>query len=261
VTTDHRHARREATVLADLAALSRAAADLIVEAAARSVADRGRFTIALSGGHTPRLLYRLLGMESGARMPWAETWVFFADERCVPPSHPESNYGMVRDELLARIPGIESRTLRIEGERAPIAAAARYDGGLHAAFDDRDSGTFDVAVLGVGTDGHTASLFPGSPVLSEKTAWAAAASAPPGSAVIDRVTLTFPTLDAARTILVLCAGRDKRRILTDIRAAGASAADRYPAARVTARERLYWLLDREAVPVAGGVPFDESAPT
>jgi 6-phosphogluconolactonase len=248
-------------VRADLAALSRSAADLIIEAATRSVADRGRFTFAVSGGHTPRLLYQLLGAESGGRMPWPATWVFFADERCVPPHHPESNYGMVRDVLLARIPGIESRTLRIEGERPPIDAAARYDAGLHDVFDDRDGATFDAAVLGVGTDGHTASLFPGSPVLSEQIAWAAAASAPPGSAVIDRVTLTFPALDAARTTLVLCAGPDKRRIVADIRAAGASAGDRYPAVRVTARERLCWLFDREAVPTAGGLPFDEPAPT
>lgn len=254
--------RRDVEVLPDLAAVSRAAADRIVDAAGRSIAARGRFTMAVSGGQTPRLLYDLLGTEDAGRLPWARTWIFFADERCVPPDRPESNYGMVRDVLLSRIPGLESRTVRIEGERPAADAAARYDAALRVAFADRDGGgaLFDVAILGVGTDGHTASLFPGSPALTEHVAWVTAATAPPTAPVAARVTLTYPALDAARTTLVLCAGADKRDILAAIAAAGDSAPQRYPAARITARERCWWLFDRAAVPDPSRGPFGDAAP-
>jgi 6-phosphogluconolactonase len=249
-------ARCEIAVYPDLGTLSRAAAETIAEAARSAVATRGRFTIALAGGRTPRTLYELLAAGGGGTVPWADTHVFFSDERCVPPDDPASNYRMVRVALLDRVPGLASRTHRIEGERPPSESASRYEAELRAAFDQPggrpDDETFDVAVLGLGPDGHTASLFPGSLALEEGVRWVAPATAPPDAPVRQRITLTFPPLDAARTVVLLCAGADKRDIVARIRADGPRAAERYPAARVTARERLWWLLDAEAFPEAEG---------
>jgi 6-phosphogluconolactonase len=244
---------RQVSTYADVASLSRGAADAIADAAHRAVAARGRFTIALSGGSTPRALYGLLATEYQQRIPWTATHVFFGDERCVPPDHPESNFGMARGSLIAHIPGLDARTHRIAGERPAADAAAQYDAELHAAFPGDDPTTFDVLLLGIGPDGHTASLFPGSPVLRERVRWAAAAEAPPSATTRARVTLTLPVLDASRDLLLLCAGADKRPILERIRAAGASAGDLFPAARVTAREHVRWLLDRSAASDAGAM--------
>lgn len=249
-------ASREQRIFADAASLSHAAAEAMAVAAAAAVDARGRFTIALSGGTTPRMLYRLLAAEYTTRLPWDVTDVFFGDERCVPPDHPASNFGMARDALLARIPGLEARTRRIEGERPAADAAARYDAVLRTAFAGAsgaaprasDGATFDVLLLGVGADGHTASLFPGSAALAERERWAVPAEAPVGAPVRERVTLTFSALDAARDAYVLCAGADKRPILSAIAAAGAAAPDRYPVARASARGRLCWFIDEAAAP-------------
>jgi 6-phosphogluconolactonase len=248
---------REDSVFADLDALNHAAAAIIAEAAAIATATRGRFTIALSGGATPRSLYQLLASEYTTRIPWATTHVFFGDERCVPPDHPDSNYAMARDALLAHIPGLESRARRIEGERPARDGASRYAEMLHREFPSTQGtspSTFDVLLLGVGTDGHTASLFPGRPALSERSRWALATQAPPDAPVLDRVTLTFPALDAARTTLILCAGAGKQSIVARIRAAGARAGDLYPVARVSAHGSVHWLLDRLAMGESVDVP-------
>jgi 6-phosphogluconolactonase len=238
--------RREVSLYTDVDTLSRAAAEMIADAAARAVRARSRFTIALSGGSTPRTLYRLLAAEYVDRVPWAATEVFFGDERCVPPDHPDSNFGMAREALLAHIPGLEARTHRIVGEAAPRDAAGQYDALLRGAFPGPDPATFDLLLLGIGPDGHTASLFPGSSALGEEKLWAIATEAPPAAATRARITLTFPALDGSRELLLLCAGADKRPILDAIRGAGASAPQRYPAARVMAREHTRWLLDRAA---------------
>jgi 6-phosphogluconolactonase len=243
---------RQDSVFPDADALSHGAAAMIEEAASIATTARGRFTIALSGGGTPRTLYEILATEYATRVPWAVTHVFFGDERCVPPDHPGSNYAMAHETLIARISGLESRTRRIEGERPPAEGASRYAEMLHREFPHAAgtlATTFDVLLLGVGTDGHTASLFPGSAALSERSRWALAAEAPATAAIRDRVTLTFPALDAARTTIVLCAGADKRPIVEQIRAAGSHAGERYPVARVTARGTVHWLLDAAAAGV------------
>lgn len=226
----------------NLDALSRAAAEGIEEAAHRAVAARGRFSLALSGGSTPRTLYRLLAAEYRTRIPWSLSELYFGDERCVPPTHPDSNYRMARETLLGVVPGLEARTHRILAERGPQAAAEAYDALLRTTFPGASPATFDILLLGVGTDGHTASLFPGSAQLEECRHWAVPAEAPPGTATRARVTLTYPVLDAARDTFILCAGADKRAIVDDVRRDGGVAAARYPVARVTARERVRWLV-------------------
>lgn len=230
-------------VYADLDTLSRAAADAIEVAAQRAVASRGRFSLTLSGGSTPRALYRLLASDYRTRIPWSLSQLFFGDERCVPPSHPDSNYGMARDALLSHIPGLEARTYRIAGERGEKVAAREYDALLHTVFPGQDPVTFDVVLLGVGTDGHTASLFPGSPALDERAQWAVPAEAPPNVTTSRaRVTLTYPVLDAAIETLILTAGADKQPIVDHVRADGASPNSPYPVARITARERVRWMI-------------------
>ena len=229
----------------DATGLCRAAADLIATTAAAAVAARGRFTLALSGGNTPRALYQLLASELVTRVPWASTHLYFGDERCVPPDDPDSNYRMAFESLVSKIPGLVERTARIEGERPPAEAAKRYDALLRKAFVDGT--TFDIALLGIGEDGHTASLFPGSPALDERTRWAVATEAPPTMKTRQRVTLTYPMFANSRAVVFLTVGKDKHRILTDVLAEAGNPLAHYPAARITAREQLIYHADHAAL--------------
>jgi 6-phosphogluconolactonase len=231
----------------DAAALSRAAAELVAEIAEAAVATRGRFTMALSGGRTPEALYRMLAGEYRDRMPWGETHLYFGDERCVPPTDPDSNYRMADAALVSRVPGLEGRTHRIEGELGGVKASSRYDAVLRGAFTDPAT-TFDLVLLGMGPDGHTASLFPGSPALDERDRWAVATEAPATMTTRERVTLTYPVLAAARVVLFLCAGADKRERLASVLAETGRPDAPFPASRMTARERLVWLVDDAAMP-------------
>jgi 6-phosphogluconolactonase len=234
----------EVQEVADAGALSHAAAELIASASVAGVTSSGRFTLALSGGNTPRALYRLLAAQYGA-LPWSSTFLFFGDERCVPPTDPDSNYRMANESLLSGIPGLAERTARIEGEREPSEAAKRYDDVLHKAF--KDGTTFDMALFGIGEDGHTASLFPGSPALDERIRWAVATEAPPTMKTRQRVTLTYPVLNNTRLVVFLCAGADKHRILTEVLAAAGNPEAAYPASRLRAANRLLYIVDRAAL--------------
>jgi 6-phosphogluconolactonase len=259
------------TVLPSLAALSGAAAEIVADVALASVAARGSFAIALAGGGTPRGTYERLATGFTARIPWDRTEVYFGDERCVEPTHPESNFRMVSESLLSRvaIPTANIHPVRASGE-APALVAEEYEGLLRRRFDDgpaevssiveRDGTalreiadavdgnvrpTFDLTILGMGEDGHTASLFPGAAALEARLRWVAATTAPPDAAVRDRITLTLPMLNRSRSVLFLCAGRRKREVLRQVLAGGSSAA-RYPAARVRGIEETRWLVDEEA---------------
>ena len=235
----------EVREVADPAGLCRAAADLIATTAAAAVAARGRFTLALSGGNTPRALYQLLAAEYTKRVPWSSSQLYFGDERCVPPDDPDSNYRMAAEALLSRIPGLIERTNRIEGEREPPEAAKRYDAVLRKAFVDGT--TFDIALLGIGEDGHTASLFPGSPALGERERWAIATEAPSTMKTRQRVTLTYPMFANSRAVVFLVAGPEKRRILSEVLAQAGNPAAHFPASRITSREQLIYLADRAAL--------------
>src|SRR5262245_18819936 len=188
--------------LADLAALA------IVDAAAEAVKTRGRFMISLAGGSTPRVTYeRLAQSPLREKMPWAETWIFFGDERGVGPEHPESNFRMANAALISKVPVPSTQVFRIHGEAGdPEAAAASYAKTLGEVFGGRrgELPRFDLVLLGLGVDGHTASLFPGSPALKEVFRHVAAVHA--GAALIpQRFTMTFPVINAAATVLFLAA--------------------------------------------------------
>jgi 6-phosphogluconolactonase len=223
---------------------ARVAAREVVDAAAAAVAERSRFVVALAGGETPRPLYGRLGREYRDAVAWDRTDVCFGDERCVPPHDPASNFRMVWSTLLAQVPIVEERVHRISGELGPDAAARDYDARLRRLFpDDASTPTFDVAIMGVGADGHTASLFPGDPALDERKRWAAPLLAPPEMKVRERVTLTLPVLNRARLVLFLCAGAEKQDVVSRILS---GAAPQVPAAQVRGVERTLWLLDRAA---------------
>ena len=221
---------------------ARVAAREIVDAAAAAVAERSRFVVALAGGETPRPLYGRLGREYGDAVAWDRTDVCFGDERCVPPHNPASNFRMVWSTLLSHVPIVEERVHRIPGELGADAAALAYDSRLRRLFlDDASTPTFDVAVMGVGADGHTASLFPGDPALDERRRWAAPVLAPPEAKLRERVTLTLPVLNRARLVLFLCAGAEKRDVVSRILS---GAAPELPAALAHGVDRTLWLLDR-----------------
>jgi 6-phosphogluconolactonase len=194
--------------VADRAALARAAAEELARCADQAVEVRGAFTLALAGGSTPRALYELLADASAPfrdRVPWPRVHVFFGDERAVPPADPQSNFRMARSALLEHVPA--GSVHRISGELGAAAAASRYQADLLAHFGPGGTPVFDLVLLGLGTDGHTASLFPGSPALRERRRWVVDAPGPPPST--ERITLTVPVLEAARATLFLVAGADK----------------------------------------------------
>jgi len=236
----------EVQIFPDPAALADAAARTVVEAARAAVGARDRFTLVLAGGETPRETYRRLAAPPLAEaMPWSRTWVFFGDERCVPPDHPASNYRMAAETLLSKVPLPPERVLRMAGEAEdPEAAAAEYARRLGEVLGTRrgELPRFDLVLLGMGLDGHTASLFPGSPVLRETFRPVVAVHA--AQAVVpERITLTFPVLNAARHVVFLVAGPEKARAVKAVLRDRAP----LPAAMVAPEEgRLTWLLDRAA---------------
>lgn len=238
-------------------ALMRLAAEELARRAEAAIAARGRFTLALAGGGTPRRLYALLadpGEPWRGRLPWAMTHVFFGDERHVHPDHPDSNYGMARAALLSKVPLPPDRVHRIRGEVTDAAAAAAdYERELRRVFDlaPGERPRLDVVLLGMGPDGHTASLFPGSDALEERTRLAAAPWVERLRA--HRITLTLPVLDEARAVIFLVAGADKaERVAQVLGGAGGE----LPAARVRpVRGDLLWLLDAAA---ARAIPAEKA---
>ena len=197
-------------VLGDLEALAEAGARRVAAAASGALARSDRFTLALSGGRTPCALHARLLEE---RIDWARTVLLFGDERCVPPGHPDSNYGMARETLLDRLPVPPARVLRMEGEREPAEAAERYARALREIFPADPFPRLDLVILGMGPDGHTASLFPGTEALEERERWVVANHVPRLDAW--RLTLTLPVLTSAAATLFLVAGADKARALAE----------------------------------------------
>jgi 6-phosphogluconolactonase len=233
------------TVQPSPAALAEAAADRIVAAARNAIRRRGRCLLALSGGSTPRLVCPLLTSPPRIeQVDWSRVEFFWGDERAVPPDHPESNFGLARTELLDHIPGVRPAAIHRMPADAPDheAAAARYEAELGRAFGVRPGTSrrprFDLIWLGMGPDGHTASLFPGATILTERRRWVLPATAPTTAAVAGRMTFTLPLINAARTVLFVVAGSDKAAALRSVR----SGSRDLPAARVRAASTL-WLVD------------------
>lgn len=243
VTTDQRlRASSEVRVLDDDAALVRAAADAFIQRAHACVKEHGRCDVVLSGGSTPAELYRALARAQPGP-PWDHTHLWFGDERYVAPTHPDSNYRMAHETLLGPLGLTGDRVHRVETELEPDEAAARYEDEMRAAFPGAVP-HFDLVLLGVGEDGHTASLFPDTAALDERTRLVVANWVPKLAA--HRITVTFPVLESARTIWVVAVGERKAAIVHET-LDGPYDPRRLPvqAAR-PARGELVWWLDTAA---------------
>lgn len=226
-------------------AMAKYTAEILLETAVMAVEQHGHFTVALSGGTSPIPLYRLLcGEPWRSEMPWSKTRIFFADERCVPVDDPRSNFGMVREELLRHVPVTD--IFRIHGEDEPQAAAAHYQ----QMFKAHTPHGLDCALLGMGADGHTASLFPDGVALS-----AAEEVAVVEEQEVTRITLTLPALNAAKMAIFYVAGQGKTTFVHEIMAAEASGGTRlnlsdFPAMHVRPYRRV-WVVDETNNPFAG----------
>ncbi|MBI5387874.1 MAG: 6-phosphogluconolactonase [Verrucomicrobia bacterium] len=239
----------EVRVFPDAAALSRAAADEFARAACEAVGARHRFSVALAGGSTPKGVYALLAAdeESGARrLPWSQTQVFFGDERTVPPDHLDSNFGMARAALLGHVPVPLDNVHRIRAELFPHFAAEVCEAEIRSSLGLRtgDWPRFDLVLLGLGADGHTASLFPGTLALYETVRIVRSNRVPQLNT--ERVTLTLPALNAAAMVMFLVTGAEKaetlRRVLSD-----SAPAEALPAQLVRPCDgTLLWLVDEAA---------------
>lgn len=229
----------EFVIVPDVDGLAREAAARLVGLAAEAVAARGRFVVALSGGSTPRPTYGLLAGEPLAdQADWPYVHVLWGDERCVPPNHPSSNYRMARETLLDEVSIPGENVHRVPCELSPGEAAAAYQAELDEVLGAE--GRFDLTLLGMGIDGHTASLFPGTTALQERERDVVAVYVEKLDAW--RVTLTLPIINAARHVLFLVGGSEKAPALARIRAG-----EPLPAGLVQPRHgQLTWLVDRAA---------------
>ena len=217
-------------IFANAQELARGAAEYLVARSGEAVAQKGLFTVALSGGSTPKILYEFL---VGAKVPWSQTHFFWSDERHVPPDHPDSNYRMAYEALLSRVPVPESNVHRIHGENPDAAEAANeYEQTLLP---------LDLILLGLGTDGHTASIFPGSDVLHETKRLVAATWVEKLNTY--RITMTLPLLNAGASVLFLVSGAEKAQIVKEV----IEGPKQYPAQLVQPTHgQLLWMLDKDA---------------
>ena len=233
-------------------ALADGAASVVAGALREAVERRGEARLVLAGGSTPRALHARLAEGVGEEVPWERVVVLFGDERCVPPEHAASNYRMARETLLGRVAVSPARVHRVRGDLPAEDAAADYERTLRVALsadgDDARRGPagdplLDVVLLGVGADGHTASLFPGDRAVEERTRWALPVVAP---AYVEeprtRVTLTRPLLESARLLLFLVAGTEKRDAVRHALRGEVTV----PAGRVLGAGRTVWMMDAAA---------------
>jgi 6-phosphogluconolactonase len=255
--------KREIKRYPNLAALGNAAAESICALAVKCVNEHGVFSVALSGGNTPMSLYEsLTGPPYETRMPWSHIHIFWGDERCVPSDHPDSNFAMASRALISKVRIPPRNVHRIPGEvEPPEDAAATYEKILRGFFGSNLQGdthshassvgesfpSFDVILLGMGKDGHTASLFPGDEALEEEKRWMTAVRNPRCPPPVPRITLTLPVINRAQCILFLVSGSGKGNVLDAILDDPHSAARLYPAARVVPDGRAVWFIDEETV--------------
>ena len=240
--TNGKRMKPDVRIFKDLEELSRAAADLFIEQAARSIAERDRFLVALNGGGTPTRLFQLLATDFRDKVDWSKVHVFWGDERCVPPDDPGSSYRQARDALLSRVPIPEMNIHPIKGELGPVEGSKDYSLTLEQfASPPLDWPRFDLVYLGMGEDGHTASLFPGSAVnVSEPTM---AVTAHYQDRPANRVSLTPVVFNSAQMVVFMATGEKKAQTFAEV------LSDRYnpelyPAQRINPKAgKLIWLVD------------------
>ncbi len=221
------------------AEIASAAARDFAARAEEAIDERGRFAVALAGGSTPKATYEALARDYADKLDWSRIHVFFGDERTVPPGHEDSNYRMAYEALLSRVPA--GSVHRMRGELDPREAAALYEKELTAFFGGTPR--FDLVLLGIGGDGHTASLFPRTPALDVNDRWAV--ENPVEKLETTRLTLTVPAINAARKVAFLVAGEGKAEALKEILEGDADPRD-YPAKLIRPADGPDWFVDRAA---------------
>ena len=226
--------------------LAEAAARAFVEEASKAITERGRFAVALAGGSTPKATYEALARDHASDVDWPNVHVFFGDERTVPPDHEDSNYRMAREALFDQVP--VGSVHRMRGELPPEEAAASYEEGLRTFFG-QEPPVLDLVMLGIGGDGHTASLFPETSALEVTDRLVVANLVPKLDTT--RITLTFPFLNASREVFFLVAGEDKAEALKEILGGDADPRE-YPARLVQPSGGPTWMVDREAASLLSG---------
>jgi 6-phosphogluconolactonase len=233
-------------IMPDPSVLARRVAEWMTAAV---LAAKGPFRVSLSGGSTPKRLYELLASDDfRARFPWQRVLWYWGDERFVPYDNPESNFRMAREAMLAKAPVPLENIHPVPVDGSPEEAASRYERILQEAYGgpvlDPSKPLFDITLLGMGADGHTASLLPGDPVLQERKRWVAAVSR--GRPEM-RITMTYPVIESSGRVAFLVTGHEKAAIVDAIRAGGSQV----PAARVNPVGELIWFLDRAAAGARG----------
>jgi 6-phosphogluconolactonase len=224
-----------------------AAAEEVVRLANQAVAERGRFTIALSGGSTPKSLFNLLATNARPTLPWDRMFFFWSDERHVPPTDPDSNYRMADEAMLSKVPVPPGNVFRVPSENPDAEAAAKeYESALRKFFQPEPGQfpRFDLILLGMGPDGHTASLFPGTAGLQEKSRLVIANWVE--KLKTHRLSFTFPVLNAARVVAFLVSGTDKASVLRAVLEEKVPG-EQYPAKLVQPKDgKMIWFLDGAA---------------
>ncbi len=227
--------------------LFHAAAEEFIRAASEAVEKRGRFAVALAGGSTPKSLYALLAANASSSLPWSQMFFFFGDERHVPPDHPDSNYRMANESLFSKAPIPQGNVFRMPTENPDAdAVAAAYEQTLRNFFSAKpgEFPSFDLILLGMGPDGHTASLFPETAALEERSRLVVANWVE--KLKTSRITLTLPVLNAARCVAFLVSGADKAPALHQV-LEGDGPGEKYPSKLVQPeRGKLIWFVDRAA---------------
>jgi 6-phosphogluconolactonase len=255
------HKMTDIKIYQDRESLARAAAEHIIESGTTAIQNQDRFSLALAGGSTPKAAYELLASDEYAqRLDWKRVHIFWGDERCVPPEHPDSNYRMARQSLLDHVPIPAKNIYRMRAEEEPIKAALEYEGTLRAFFsmqpdhsNDPDVGSvgqksYDLVLLGMGDDGHTASLFPSSDALNESVCWVTAVEhTNPPPPLVTRLTLTLPAINAAAQVIFLVAGASKSQSLKYVLSPPDQSSPALPAQLIhPLNGQLLWLVDEAA---------------
>jgi 6-phosphogluconolactonase len=236
---------RQILIFDNAADVARAAADRCVEIAHAAIDERGRFSVALAGGSTPKRAYELLASDDyKAQLDWSKVHIFFGDERCVPPDDAESNYRMANEALLSRVSIPPQNIHRMQGVGDAVADARLYEDELRTFFNDAEWPRFDLIFLGMGDDGHTASLFPNSAALNEQQAWVAANWVEKFG--VYRITLSLPAINHAAHIAFLVTGENKAERLAEV-LGEAQSDEPLPSQLIHPLDgSLEWLIDKAA---------------
>ncbi len=225
-----------------------ALAEMIKDLSQESIQQKKTFSLVLSGGKTPRPFYHLLGKQYAEKIQWNDVHLFWGDERWVPHHHLESNYAMAHELLISKVPIPQENVHPMPvNARTPALGAEIYEKELKQYFDGIESAeivfTFDAVILGLGEDGHTASLFPGNPALFESDKWVVPVQAPASYPTKDRLTLTFPAINISKNVFFLVSGEGKKKIVDSILNRENTQRKMYPAEMVQPKGQLFWFID------------------